>query len=486
MRDACGLILFLIAALLAAACGEADPTHTDDGRLIVRYWEHWNGFEHDAMQAVVDDYNASQDEHYVQMLRVSQMEQKFLLATAGGNPPDLVGLWDRNLASFAEKGAITPLSGYLDEAGIGEDHFLPVVWELLQHRGFAWAVPTTPGGIGLHWNRRLFAEAGLDPDRPPQTLDELDAMAETLTVVDVERSGQTQRVRYVELTDDEKSTKQFDIVQLGFSPMEPNWFKDSWGYWFGGSLDDGAGRITADSPENVAALDWVGSYTRKFGVSNMKKFSASFGNSFASPQNPFMDERIAMELQGVWMYNFIDRFAPQLDWSAAAFPSVDPERLGDVTYLECDVLSIPTGAKNPDAAFAFMHYMMGQGPMEKLCLGQRKFSPLAETSAGFVARHPNPKIEVFMDLARGAGARISPKLPVWQEYKTEMAVAADRVFGGVASAEEAAAYVQERMQWKLDRVQRRWDRTGAQRLEAWAAQQPQASGRSQNPASRLP
>jgi len=156
----------------------------------------------------------------------------------------------------------------LDEAGIGEDHFLPVVWELLQHRGFAWAVPTTPGGIGLHWNRRLFAEAGLDPDRPPQTLDELDAMAETLTVVDVERSGQTQRVRYVELTDDEKSTKQFDIVQLGFSPMEPNWFKDSWGYWFGGSLDDGAGRITADSPENVAALDWVGSYTRKFGVSN--------------------------------------------------------------------------------------------------------------------------------------------------------------------------------------------------------------------------
>jgi len=470
MRDVGGLLLLLIAALAGWGCEPADPTHTEDGRLIVRYWEHWNGFEHDAMQAVVDDYNASQGEVFVQMLRVSELEQKILLATAGGNPPDLVGLWDRNLASYSEKGALTPLSGYLDAAEIGEDHYIPVIWDLCQHRGFTWALPTTPGGIGLHWNRRLFHEAGLDPDRPPQSLDELDAMAEALTVVEIDRNGATQRVRYPDLTEDEKRSKQFEIVQLGFSPAEPGWWKSNWGFWFGGSLSDGADTITASSPENVAALAWHGSYTQKYGIDNMKRFSASFGNSFASPQNPFLDERIAMVLQGVWMYNFIDRFAPQLDWSAAAFPNIDPERLGDVTFLECDVIAIPAGAKNPDAAFAFMRYLSERGPMEKLCLGQRKFSPLADYSPEFVTRHPNPRIQVFIDLARGPGARISPKLPVWQEYKAEMIVAADRVFGQVATAEEATAYVEQRIQWKLDRVRRRWERTGAQRLDEWAKQ----------------
>ena len=42
-----------------------------------------------AMQAVVDDFNASQDRIFIKMLTVSQIEQKLLLATAGGNPPDL-------------------------------------------------------------------------------------------------------------------------------------------------------------------------------------------------------------------------------------------------------------------------------------------------------------------------------------------------------------------------------------------------------------
>ena len=38
---------------------------------------------------------------------------KVLLATAGGNPPDIAGLWDGDVVPFAEQGALTPLDDYL-------------------------------------------------------------------------------------------------------------------------------------------------------------------------------------------------------------------------------------------------------------------------------------------------------------------------------------------------------------------------------------
>src|SRR5437016_372057 len=58
-------------------------------RVHVVYWEKWTGFEKDAIQTVVDDYNRSQDRIFVDLVSVSVIRQKTLLATAGGNPPDL-------------------------------------------------------------------------------------------------------------------------------------------------------------------------------------------------------------------------------------------------------------------------------------------------------------------------------------------------------------------------------------------------------------
>jgi ABC-type glycerol-3-phosphate transport system substrate-binding protein len=456
--------------LTGFGCARSGEASEEDRRITVEYWEHWTGFEGDAMQAVVDDFNASQDRIFVKMLTVSLVDQKVMLATAGGNPPDVVGLWSYNVSTYAEKGALMPLDRRLTEAGITQDDYIPALWDLCEHRGYMWALPSTPATIALHWNRRLFKEAGLDPDKPPTSLEELDRMAERLTIVEIKRDGHTQRVRFTDLTETERQAKRFNIVQLGFSPAEPGWWKQTWGYWFGADLWDKQRKITADSPGNIEAMAWHGSYTQKYGVDNMKKFGASFGASFASPQNPFLDERIAMVIQGVWMYNFIDKYAPQLDWAAAPFPSVDPDRLPGVTIIDCDILAIPAGAAHPDEAFEFIRYVNTQGPMEKLCLGHRKFSSLAQYSDGFIERHPNPFIKVFIDLADSPNARTTPQMSIWQEYNEELSVAADRVFGGIAPPDKAMTYVQDRTQWKFDRAWRRWDLTGEQRLQHWAEQ----------------
>ena len=261
------------------------------------------------------------------------------------------------------------------------------------------------------------------------------------------------------------------MIQAGHLPTEPGWWITSWCYWFGGQQWDGDAQITATSPEMVRTMDWIQSYARKYGVENMRSFGASFGN-FSSPQNPFLSGQVAMVLQGVWMYNFIDKYAPQMEWGAAPFPAMDPSKTPLVTIAECDVLVIPHGARHPREAFEFIRYVNTRGPMEKLALGQRKFSPLISVSPSFVSSHPNPFIRTFIELARSPHALTVPATSIWSEYEEELRVAVNRVMSLEATSGEALAEVQKRMQLKLDRVLRRWNLVKDTRTTEWRDYDP--------------
>jgi multiple sugar transport system substrate-binding protein len=460
-------VVFAVLSLISAGCTRPPNDRTADGRTIVSYWEKWTGFEGEAMDAVVDDFNRSQNKIFVEKLTVSGIDRKMLLATAGGDPPDVAGLWSFNANTYADKGALLPLNKFCQKKGIKRENYIPVFWELCSHRGFVWALPSTPASLGLHWNKKLFREAGLDPDRPPTSLAELDEMAERLTVVSVMRNGKQTRVRYPDLTASEKKEKNFEILQQGYSPAEPGWWNQLWCYWFGGQLWDNNRKMTVNSPENIEALRWFQSYPEKYGLENVLTFGSSFGN-FSSPQNPFLSGNVAMVLQGVWMFNFIDKYAPSLEWGAAPFPAKDPVKYPMVTVAECDILCIPKGARHPVEAFEFIAFVNTQAEMEKLALGQRKFSALAVTSPEFIKNHPNPYIQVFIDMAKSPYAYYVPRMPVWDELKTEIGVAYDQAFRMIRTPEEALDAVQTRLQWRLDRILRRWDLVQEERLKEWS------------------
>ncbi len=460
----------LLAALLLplCSCTRNAAGRAENGRIEISYWEKWTGFEDDAMQAVVDDFNHSQNRIVVRELSgIGEIERKLMLATAGGDPPDVAGVYAATLPGFSEKGALTPLDRMIQEAGIQHSDYIPVFWDLCTHNGFTWALPSTPASLALHWNKKLFREAGLDPERPPRSLDELEHLSERLTIVEIRRDGRTVRVHYPDLTDAEKQSRQFKLVQEGHDPQQPGWWMPMWVYWFGGKLWDGQRRITADTPEMIQTFQWLRSQSEKYGVENRRSFGASFGN-FQSPQNPFFTDQIAMTLEGPWMYNFISKYAPQMEWGAAPFPAKDPAKYPLVTIVDCDMLVIPKGARHPREAFEFIRYINQQGPMEKLCVGQRKFSPLAKVSDDFYRRHPNSYIKEFVELARSPDARYAPRLSVWIAYNDEMNAAIDQIMALSATPPEALATVQSRMQWKLDRMLARWDAVKERRLKEWS------------------
>jgi len=170
---------------------------------------------------------------------------------------------------------------------------------------------------------------------------------------------------------------------------------------------------------------------------------------------------VAMELQGVWMHNFIDQYAHGLEWGAAPFPyPADRPDLANTTPVEADVLAIPRGARHPDEAFEFIAFVNSREGSELLNMGQRKFTPLLDVSPRFLQEHPNPSIKVFIDLAKSPNAIVPPQMPLWQEYSAEMATACDQVRLAEKEPKDALQAVEDRMQRKLTRDLRRYERMG--------------------------
>lgn len=446
-----------MSVFFLGGCARSEDAASRAERVRVTYWEKWTGAEAQAMQAVVDEFNAAQDRVHVDFVSMAQIDRKLIVATAGGAPPDLAGIWLPNIASFADRAALLPLDEFMraDARAAGEDtsgaserflaRYTPVYAEMCRTPGGGvHALPTTPSVVALHWNKALFREAGLDPERPPRTRAELDEMARKLTRRDPATGA---------------------ITQAGFLPQEPGWWMWANPRWFGGSFQDAAGEVSIGrDAANVESLRWLRGYTEEYGVDSLQRFTSGFG-TFGSPQSAFFAGKVAMVLQGVWLNNYIGQFAPGMDYGVAPWPAIDEAAAAGApfTVAEADMIVIPRGARHPEAAWQFVRYLSSANPratvraelkgMERLCYLQEKNSPLREWSPFFEHEHPHPHIRFFRQLAESPRTIFAPQMGVWSEYLRELNTAHEKVRLLEATPEQAYVYVQGRMEpsWRRHR-----------------------------------
>ena len=110
-------------------------------------------------------------------------------------------------------------------------------------------------------------------------------------------------------------------------------------------------------------------------------------------------------MQGVWMYNFISKYAPQLEaperqWAAVPFPHpADRPDLANITIADEDIYVMPRGAKHPDEALEFIKFMQSQKRHGDALPEAAQVSPPCERSArDFTRSIPNPFIKLFAEL----------------------------------------------------------------------------------------
>ena len=420
---------FAAAGVGYALFGPRGGRERTDGRIVLDYWEKWTGIEGKAMQKIVREFNASQDRIFVRYFATAGIDEKTQIAIAGGAPPDVVGLWNYSVPAFAAAGAILPLDELGRPHGINPEMYAAGVRQVTTYRGRMWATVNTAGVLALYYNKTQFKEVGLDPERPPRTIEEFDDMGRKLLLKKGEK-----------------------IERMGFHHREPGWWSFIWGSHFGGSLyDEAKNRSTAASPLNVRGYDWVQSYPKDYGLEAVNDFRSSFGN-YDSPLNAFIAGRLSMVVQGPWLANMINLHNPSLDYGVAPFPVADGLYIEDepMGLIDTDVLVIPRGVKNPEASMEFVAYTQRQSVVEELSTVHCKGSPLASSSEKFRKEHPNKGIAVFEAISRSPRAFRVPPTPCWAQMKDEMDRALDRVWNIQDTPLNILTRTQQRSQAALD------------------------------------
>ena len=264
---------------------------------------------------------------------------KILAALSGSDAPDVIAMSVATQAqSLAFQGLTLDIKELAALGGLDLNDIYPSALVVCQQGSKLACVPWGTDTVALFWNKDLFEQAGLDPSKPPKTLEELDQYNATLT----------------------KKDAKGKITQMGFVPDFPWSNQGTVNYLFGGSnYADGGRTLTVNSPANIDAYTWAQSVYTKFGAKEVVDFKSGFGD-YASSENGFYTGKVAMMIDGEWQPgpNFIPKFKPELNYGVAPIPvpASKSAMYGSAT-VGGTVVVVPANTKNKQATARLLAWM---------------------------------------------------------------------------------------------------------------------------------
>ncbi len=320
------LLLVLILILFTGV-----PAQADTSKVHLRFWFEWTREHRAVLEGLCRKFEALHPNISVETLQVSNMNQKLLPAVAGEIPPDVAAFNRPFIANWAVANAFTPLEDLIARDGVQGEEFLEACWQECLFEGHTWGIPFNTDDRVFFWNKAAFREVGLNPEQPPRTWEELEDYAERLTKWDVQ--GRMERV--------------------GFYPLWGNSYFFIYAYQnrvrF---LSEDGRRAVFNSPEGLAALEWIVKFARKYHIQSLTNFQTGFG---PDAQNPFVSGKVAMMVDGSWMLENLSRFTTHFDYGIA--PAPIPEGGEETTWSGGFALVIPRFSPHVEEAWAFIRFI---------------------------------------------------------------------------------------------------------------------------------
>jgi len=248
-------IAVLIASLvMVSACGGGSPSSSGPsadetapaGKVVeVSFWHGFAaGANTDATNVLVQRFNdAHTGKIHVTATFAGDYDttfSKIKAAVQANQTPSLVQIYDVGTRFMIDSKQITPMQHFIDEDKYTTD-LEPVIANYFSINGKLNSMPWNNSMPLLYINKDAFTAAGLDPNQPPATLDEIRTDAQKLTKKDA--SGQT--------------------VQYGFGAAIYGWFLEQFAARAdvqicnnGNGRDKDATKMLSDSPQLVKVMDW--------------------------------------------------------------------------------------------------------------------------------------------------------------------------------------------------------------------------------------
>ena len=170
----------MTAALMAVAA-------TAEAKTQVQWWHAMSGVNNERVDRIAADFNASQEEYEVVPTYKGNYTETMTAAVAAfraGEQPHIVQVFEVGTATMmAAEGAVYPVYQLMEDAGepFDQSKYLPAVVSYYTNTdNQLLSLPFNSSTPVMWYNKDAFAAAGLDPEAPPATWQELGEAARAL------------------------------------------------------------------------------------------------------------------------------------------------------------------------------------------------------------------------------------------------------------------------------------------------------------------
>ena len=312
------------AVMVTAACGSSGPsggsTTAGGGKTTGVHLSLLIGSSGDAETNAVNAASkawAAKTGNTVSVTPAKDLVQEVTQSLAGGTPPDLFYVDASKVAGLVKANALAAYGDQLPNKG----DFYPSLVKSFTENGKFYCAPKDFSTLALEINTDMWTKAGLTDADIPTNWDQLETVAKKLT------KG---KVAGLVMSDTLDRVDAF-MRQAGGSLMNAD-----------------ATQFTADSPENLAGLQYVAKLAKEGVLKFPKQVDAGWGGE-ALGKN-----RAAMTIEGNWIVGGVKSDYPNLHYKVVELPA-GPKGKATLSFTNC--WGIAAKSKNQSAAVDFVKFL---------------------------------------------------------------------------------------------------------------------------------
>ena len=368
----------VLTALALSACGSSGPAASSKAfgvgaTGVVHFWarQATDG----PAKALVKEFNATHKNLKVVLHLTPPNDDTTQLATAirAGSPPDVVGLNDIDVPTFSHENALMDITKYVNALSY-KSALSPGHLELATVNGKYYGVPYLADLSVLWYNKKLFAQAGLDPNSPPTSYAQILTDAEKINalgngIYGFSFAGNCQGC-------------------LGFTMLPSLWANDV--HLIQGPLGNQTANVTGNAPLKQILGFYHEIWAKHLAPpADQTQDGLTWGADFEAGKVGI--------LPGA--YGFATKMTPASEFADAPLPGVTGDSYS--TFDGGDDFVIPAGAANPSGAWEFIQWALQPAQ-------QQQYPSLGETpvrtdilTPAFSAKNPYDAV-ALKALAKGS------------------------------------------------------------------------------------
>ena len=425
-------VVIAVVALIVTGCSSSDTG--GDGETVTLTFSDWHLTEPHWEQTLKDAIANFEDDNpninvKLEYVSYADKETKYATEVQARQGADVMHLHAYSLRSFIDRGLVADLSPFIEEEDDGfTDQWFPQVTEMMQLADQWFALPGDFMSMVLIYNKKIFEEAGLDPNQAPRTWDEFVDIARK-TTLDTNDDGEIDVWGFGALGAIDPG------FELRFSPVL---------FSFGGQyLTDDNSCSALDEPEAQEAFQFYTDLVSRYEVVPPGVMEQNAG----TVREQLANGQIAMKLGSGWTKPIVDSINPDFntDQNLGAAPvpvqeGVTPDATTSA-WLSAWVMNPHT--EHPDEAWELMKFITAEEQEQQWFDDANVLSARVDVSGedGYDKLLNDPIAGVIAGELDSAA--FVPQISDWPQIAEAINRAAQEAFSGTDATEALAAAHEE-------------------------------------------